>query len=54
MTFGDGEMENEQIIKIRKIRDAKETLKGLEKVTLIEVLIYIDYLIKIYEDRHKV
>lgn len=47
-------MEDEQIRKIRKIRDAKKTLKGLEKVTLIEALIYIDDLIKIYEDRHKV
>lgn len=44
-------MEDDQII---KVKEAKELLIGLEKIPLMEVLIYIDNLVKNYEDRHKV
>lgn len=43
-------MEDDQI---RKIREAKETIKGLDKAALMEVLFHIDELVKNYEDRHK-
>lgn len=32
----------------------KQTIKGLDKATLIEVLLYIDEKIKFYESQHKV
>jgi hypothetical protein len=38
----------------RDIIKLKQTIKGLDKTSLIEVLLYIDELIKAYGDRHKV
>lgn len=44
-------MENRQL---RKIKEAKEAIKGLEKFALLDIMLYIDDRIKIYEIRHKV